>query len=148
MTATSDLTYSQYDLEHLPFRLWVGLWMSVILVTVCVFNGSYLVVFITRFTEELFASFIAVIFIIGAFQKIYAVGVKFPISPSREALTTTAAVSTPVDYAVHLVERTDGRGGWECSFERGAATGTNCIKIGLPGKSILGDYFQENMTSR
>ena len=22
--------------------------------------------------------------------------------------------------------------------------GTNCIKIGLPGKSIIGDYFQEN----
>ena len=26
--------------------------------------------------------------------------------------------------------------------------GANCIKIGLPGKSILGYYFQENMTSR
>ena len=26
--------------------------------------------------------------------------------------------------------------------------GTNSIKIGLPGKWILGDYFQENMTSR
>ena len=26
--------------------------------------------------------------------------------------------------------------------------GGNCIKIGLPGKSILGDYFQENRTSR
>ena len=26
--------------------------------------------------------------------------------------------------------------------------GTNCIKIGLPGKLILGDYFQENMTSQ
>ena len=60
--------------------------MSAILVAVCVFNGSYLVVFITRFTEELFASFIAVIFIIGAFQKIYAIGVKFPISPSRDAV--------------------------------------------------------------
>ena len=24
----------------------------------------------------------------------------------------------------------------------------NCIKIGLPGKSILGDYFQEKRTSR
>ena len=23
----------------------------------------------------------------------------------------------------------------------------NCIKIGLPGKSILGDYFQESRTS-
>ena len=27
-------------------------------------------------------------------------------------------------------------------------TGTTCIKIGLPGKLILGDYFQENRTSR
>ena len=26
--------------------------------------------------------------------------------------------------------------------------GGNCIKIGLPGKSILRDYYQENMTSR
>ena len=26
--------------------------------------------------------------------------------------------------------------------------GGNCIKIGLPGKLILGYYFQENMTSR
>ena len=29
-----------------------------------------------------------------------------------------------------------------------AASGTNCIKIGLPGKSILRDYSQENETSR
>ena len=26
--------------------------------------------------------------------------------------------------------------------------GTNCIKIGLPGKLILGDYYQENWTSQ
>ena len=26
--------------------------------------------------------------------------------------------------------------------------GTNCIEIGLPGKSILRDFFQVNMTSR
>ena len=26
--------------------------------------------------------------------------------------------------------------------------GGNCIKVYLPGKSILGDYFQGNMTSR
>ena len=43
-----------------------------------------------------------------------------------------------------LRKRTSGHGsrgtrGW---------TGTNCIKIGLPGKSILGDYFQENRTSQ
>ena len=29
-----------------------------------------------------------------------------------------------------------------------ADAGGNCIKLGLPGKSILGDYFHENRTSR
>ena len=29
-----------------------------------------------------------------------------------------------------------------------AHPGDNCLKIGLPGKSILGYYFQENRTSR
>ena len=29
-----------------------------------------------------------------------------------------------------------------------SSPGGSCIKIGLPGKSILGDYFQENGTSR
>ena len=26
--------------------------------------------------------------------------------------------------------------------------GANCVKIGLPGKLIVGDYFQENRTSK
>ena len=32
--------------------------------------------------------------------------------------------------------------------DEAAEAEVNCIKIGLPGKSILGDYFQENRTSR
>ena len=30
----------------------------------------------------------------------------------------------------------------------GQGPGGNCMEIGLPGKSILGDYFEENRTSR
>ena len=71
---------NRHGLDHLSFRLWVGAWMSLILIFVCIFNGSYLVVFITRFTEELFASFIAVIFIIQAITKIYNVWTEFPVS--------------------------------------------------------------------
>ena len=33
------------------------------------------------------------------------------------------------------------------SVESPWGPGGNCIKIGLPGQSILGDYFQENITS-
>ena len=38
------------------------------------------------------------------------------------------------------------RGPWR--RRRASTPGGNCIEIGLPGKSILGDYLQENRTSR
>ena len=41
----------------------------------------------------------------------------------------------------------DGAPGAVHAEVRGPTAGTNCIKIGLPGKSILGDYFQDNVTS-
>ena len=31
----------------------------------------------------------------------------------------------------------------ECDYDQAMMSGMNCIKIGLPGKLILGDYFQE-----
>ena len=37
---------------------------------------------------------------------------------------------------------------WFASSSSLSASGGNCIKIGLPGKSILRDYFHENRTSR
>ena len=37
---------------------------------------------------------------------------------------------------------------WHCPSCRKSDAGGNCIKIGLPGKLILRDYFQENRTSR
>ena len=35
-----------------------------------------------------------------------------------------------------------------CSTQSGTSSGTNCIEIGLSGKSIPEDYFQENMTAQ
>ena len=49
------------------------------------------------------------------------------------------------------------RGGWQLGGRleggqggvgRRGPGGGNCIKIGLPGKSILADYYQENRTSQ
>ena len=39
-------------------------------------------------------------------------------------------------------------GGGRCPDGHGEHPGGNCIKMGLPRQSILGDYFQENRTSR
>ena len=48
------------------FRLWIGLWTALFLLLLVLFNLSFLVKYITRFTEDSFATLVAVIFIIDA----------------------------------------------------------------------------------
>ncbi|GFO02998.1 Anion exchange protein [Plakobranchus ocellatus] len=56
--------------DFLPFRFWIGIWTSGILLVIVALDLSALVRYITRFTEESFASLIAVIFIYEAFKKL------------------------------------------------------------------------------
>ena len=58
---------------------------------------------------------------------------------------TTASSQEHVDR--HECRRDEGEGERE-DGDGGARAGGNCIKIGLPGKLILRDYFLENRTSR
>jgi sodium bicarbonate transporter 10 len=47
----------------MSFRFWIGMWIAVILLTLVAIDASVLVCYITRFTEENFATLIAFIFI-------------------------------------------------------------------------------------
>ena len=55
----------------MTFRLWVGIWTALFLLILVMFNLSFLVKYITRFTEDSFAALIAIIFIIDAFKSTY-----------------------------------------------------------------------------
>ena len=59
---------SEYNLDFLEFRLWIGLWTAFILFVFVVFNLSFLVKFITRFTEDCFATLVAIVFIIDSLK--------------------------------------------------------------------------------
>jgi hypothetical protein len=52
------------DLYYLEFRLWVGIWIGVILLIFVATDASAFVSYITRFTEENFATLIALIFMV------------------------------------------------------------------------------------
>lgn len=52
----------------MEFRLWIGLWTAFFLIVLVAFNLSFLVKYITRFTEDSFATLVAVIFIIDALK--------------------------------------------------------------------------------
>lgn len=56
----------------MEFRLWVGLWTALFLALICMFNLSFLVKYITRFTEDCFATLVAIIFIIDAIKSTIA----------------------------------------------------------------------------
>ncbi len=45
---------SKNEVDFMEFRLWVGLWTSLFLLLVVMFNLSFLVKYITRFTEGYF----------------------------------------------------------------------------------------------
>ena len=59
-----------YGYDYLPLRLWIGLWTATILMIFVAFDLSYFVCYITRFTEENFATLISVIFIFKAFENV------------------------------------------------------------------------------
>lgn len=64
----------------MPMRFWVGMWTVGFILIIVIFNLSALVKYITRFTEESFATLIAVIFIVEAFKKVIEIGQDSPVN--------------------------------------------------------------------
>lgn len=49
--------------DYMTFRFWIGTWIAIILFVLVAIDASAFVCYITRFTEENFATLIAFIFI-------------------------------------------------------------------------------------
>uniref|UniRef100_A0A8C8GYA3 Anion exchange protein n=1 Tax=Oncorhynchus tshawytscha TaxID=74940 RepID=A0A8C8GYA3_ONCTS len=57
-------------IEYLTGRVWIGFWLIIIVVTTVALEGSFLVRFVSRFTQEIFSFLISLIFIFETFSKI------------------------------------------------------------------------------
>ncbi|KAF1433948.1 Anion exchange protein 2, partial [Spheniscus demersus] len=58
------------ELEYLVGRVWIGFWLILIVLIMVAFEGSFLVRFVSRFTQEIFAFLISLIFIYETFSKL------------------------------------------------------------------------------
>lgn len=65
-------------IDYLSFRFWTGTWSAIILLIIVAVDASFLVVYITRFTEECFATLIAIIFIYESFKSLFHVYDQLP----------------------------------------------------------------------
>lgn len=84
-------------LYYLSLRLWIGVWTAIILLILVAIDASAFVCYITRFTEENFATLISVIFIYKAIEKVLEINRDSPIdtrSPDDDTLP-------PLDYTCY-----------------------------------------------
>jgi hypothetical protein len=82
----------RHEIEFLPARVWISLWVLVICLIVVCFEGSVLVRNFTRFTQETFSALISVIFVYESFTSLYHVYKDHPLVPDPTSLpnaTTT-----------------------------------------------------------
>uniref|UniRef100_A0A1I8JNS8 HCO3_cotransp domain-containing protein n=1 Tax=Macrostomum lignano TaxID=282301 RepID=A0A1I8JNS8_9PLAT len=71
----------RYHWTTCPFRWWIGMWTALLLLVTVALDLSYLVKYITRFTEESFALLIAVIFVYEAARQAVQDLVGLPLIP-------------------------------------------------------------------
>ncbi|XP_070416443.1 band 3 anion transport protein [Equus przewalskii] len=66
-------------LEYIVGRVWIGFWLILLVVLVVAFEGSVLVRFISRYTQEIFSFLISLIFIYETFSKLVKIFQEHPL---------------------------------------------------------------------
>uniref|UniRef100_A0A8C4ESD3 Anion exchange protein n=1 Tax=Dicentrarchus labrax TaxID=13489 RepID=A0A8C4ESD3_DICLA len=67
------------DMEYLTGRVWIGFWLIIIVIVTVAFEGSFLVRFVSRFTQEIFSFLISLIFICETFIKLGRIFKEHPL---------------------------------------------------------------------
>ncbi|XP_067869375.1 band 3 anion transport protein-like isoform X2 [Heterodontus francisci] len=68
-----------FGLDYLTGRVWIGFWLIIIVILLVAFEGSFLVRFISRFTQEIFSILISLIFIYETFAKLVKIFKAHPL---------------------------------------------------------------------
>ncbi|XP_033102443.1 band 3 anion transport protein-like isoform X2 [Anneissia japonica] len=88
---------------YLEFRGWIGIWILIITIFVIAFEGSVMVRFFTRFTEEIFALLISLIFIYEVFKKLSKIFYYHPLLPLEDYCMNYENMSaTEVPYSTEM----------------------------------------------
>ncbi|XP_063068087.1 sodium-driven chloride bicarbonate exchanger [Engraulis encrasicolus] len=89
-----------YGLSYLSLRVCIGLWTAFFCLLLVATDASSLVCYITRFTEEAFASLICIIFIYEALEKLIHLGEHYPFNMHNDLnkLTHYSCVCTMPEH--------------------------------------------------
>ncbi|KAE8575474.1 hypothetical protein XENTR_v10003849 [Xenopus tropicalis] len=82
-------------IEYIVGRVWIGFWLILIVIIVVAFEGSFLVRFISRFTQEIFSFLISLIFIYETFAKLVTIFSKHPLQGHYNQTTEIDLAKAP-----------------------------------------------------
>lgn len=119
----------QNSWDYMSFRLWIGLWIAFVLLILVAVDASALVCYITRFTEENFATLIAFIFIYKAVENVLSIGKRFPAMTARNLNLSHDCRCIPPDGSSPLLGSTFNSTSFlkgECLKLNGSLSGAGC----------------------
>ncbi|XP_071340971.1 anion exchange protein 2b isoform X4 [Trachinotus anak] len=89
------------EMEYLTGRVWIGFWLIIIVFVTVAFEGSFLVRFVSRFTQEIFSFLISLIFICETFIKLGRIFKEHPLK--RCSLDNGTEVGTSAGNVTHML---------------------------------------------
>ncbi|NXU42351.1 B3AT protein, partial [Drymodes brunneopygia] len=84
---------SSNDMEYIVGRVWIGFWLILLVLLVVACEGSFLVRYLSRYTQEIFSFLISLIFIFETFSKLVTI---FKSHPLTRTYNVTASVQPGV----------------------------------------------------
>ncbi|XP_029429966.1 band 3 anion transport protein isoform X2 [Rhinatrema bivittatum] len=78
------------EMEYIVGRVWIGFWLLLIVLIIVAIEGSFLVRYISRFTQEIFAFLISLIFIFETFSKLIKIFQTHPLQKQYNVTGTMA----------------------------------------------------------
>uniref|UniRef100_A0A8C6U4V9 Anion exchange protein n=1 Tax=Neogobius melanostomus TaxID=47308 RepID=A0A8C6U4V9_9GOBI len=85
------------QVEYLTGRVWIGFWLIVIVTVMVAFEGSFLVRFVSRFTQEIFSFLISLIFICETFIKLGKVVPAYDLTTAYGTFLLGGVVTKPLE---------------------------------------------------
>ncbi|XP_025910200.1 band 3 anion transport protein [Nothoprocta perdicaria] len=84
------------NLDYLVGRVWVGFWLILLVLVVVACEGSILVRYLSRYTQEIFSFLISLIFIYETFDKLITIFKMHPLQRHHNVTPTLSPGANPV----------------------------------------------------
>jgi len=88
------------DIEFLPMRFWISIWLLIIVILVLFFEATVLAKWFTRFTQDIFAVLTSVLLIFESMENLVEIYVHHPLGSAKLDTRPIALTINTTHYTI------------------------------------------------